>query len=358
LKFLFVSEYYPGEDSNFSGSHLQVYEGAKLCSHFADTHMVAFTRGRPRSLREGSLKITLLPYSPWEVVRFRRMLTFALKLSPDAVYARGRTYHLAVATALKLLKGSAVVWGINAQEGYRYFKYLRDLMNSERPLWRKVLLVPLFLTIDLTVAVGMRTADLITVQNDVQRERVERKFPGKRVVVVPNIHTPPSIPRGGRGRYFVWAAANPSPIKRPEVFVKLAEALPDLEFVMVGHIPEAPPPNLTARPRMRREELLKLLAGARATVITSRSEGVPNLAVESMLLGTPVVSLGNDFGILRGVGPVVGDFRELVESVRKLSEDDILWSDLSRRAEDFARRRFVEEARRAWEDICGALGRG
>ncbi len=360
MKAVFLSEY-PAEDgAPFTGSHLQVHFIARLLSGVCDSTLIAFDyAGRGREYREGNLKVRLLRPSRWEVVRLFRVLRTLLEEDPRVVYTRGRNYHLIAGFAAKILKGSLLVWGVNAQGGYRDFKYVRDLMRSRRPLLRKVVLLPMFLLLDLGVAMGMRASDVITVQNTLQMEAVKGKFPGKRVFLLPNLQevSDVRVPSPVKGPYFVWASARKGGTKRPEDFIRMASSMPYARFVMVGMEVEGPD-NLISFPRLPRGKLHAVFREALAIVVTSspESEGIPNVVIEAMLLGVPVVSVGDDFGFLRrGGGVVVGSVDEAIRVLDHLWKDRDYASRLSKEAKELATSLFVEGAKREWTEFWNRL---
>ncbi|GEM_PF-5103525 len=362
MKVAFLSEYVAEDGAPFTGSHLQSHLLAKLVSERWESILIAFShRGRREEYSENDLRVLLLPPSRWEIVRAYRMLRTVLRERPDVLYVRGRSYHLVVGAIASLFLKTSLVWGVNAQEGARDFKYLRTLVRSRRSPLRKVLLFAPFFVLDLGVAVGMRLANVITVQNEVQMSEVKRRFPNKRVALLPNLQPPPRIPNWEPDipkPYFVWAAARPTPTKRPRLFLEIARKLPDLRFVMVGYHPDSLPSNLTVFPRLTRDRLHALLYHSRALIITSSpgSEGVPNVAIEAMLMGVPVVSVGDDFGLLNdGGGIVVKDVEGAVDVLRRLAYDEGLHARLSKEAKGLAHERFVEGAREAWIKFWDSL---
>ena len=364
MRVVLLSEYVAEDGAPYTGSHLQSHLIAKLVAERWESVLIAFShRGEREEYSEGKLKVVLLPPSRWEAVRALRMFWAALRERPDVLYVRGRSYQLAVGTIIKLLRGSALVWNMTSQEGYKDFKHTTALIRSRRPFLRKLLLVPVHFLLDLGIALGMRVADVIVAQNGEQLVKAKSKFKRKRILVLPNVQVVEDVastPEIGRisHPYFVWASSNPSPIKRPELLVNIAENLPDVRFVMVGYGTESQPDlhNLTALPRLPRGKFHALLREARGLVITSRSEGTPNVVIEAMLLGVPVVSVGDDFGILsEGGGIVVKDVDEAVKVIGRLAHDDTLHSRLSEEARALAHRRFVEGARKDWLNFWSSV---
>lgn len=104
---------------------------------------------------------------------------------------------------------------------------------------------------------------------------------------------------------FILFAGGLDDIKNPLDFIKLAMAIPNFEFVMVGRdatndkikskynldIPE----NLTALGLMAHDHLLNAIDACKVFVVTSKSEGLPTVLMEAMALERSVVGV-NTFG--------------------------------------------------------------
>jgi glycosyltransferase involved in cell wall biosynthesis len=131
--------------------------------------------------------------------------------------------------------------------------------------------------------------------------------------------------------------------------------IPGLEGLLVGDGPERTRLEATARdlslspPTLRflgaRDDFPAILAGADALALTSDHEGVPNVILEAMAAGLPVVATpagGVEELVRNGVsGYIVGfdDGRELAERLRNLAADPALRRALG----DAGRLRVVEE---------------
>ncbi|NJO68990.1 MAG: glycosyltransferase family 4 protein [Bacteroidetes bacterium] len=105
---------------------------------------------------------------------------------------------------------------------------------------------------------------------------------------------------------FILFASGISDIKNPIDFIRLAQSIPEKQFVMIGRQLSIDalvekygielPLNLMVIGQMPHEELLDAIAACRVFVITSRSEGLPTAVMEAMALERPVVG-SNRFGI-------------------------------------------------------------
>ncbi len=118
--------------------------------------------------------------------------------------------------------------------------------------------------------------------------------------VIPNgIETDVFRPGTGHARrkynitepYIVFAAAQGlmSPRKGGTYVLKLAEAMPDVRFLLAGADKGHFPPNVTPLSHIRsRTEMADLYRSSNAFVITSREDNFPTVCLESAACGTPV----------------------------------------------------------------------
>ena len=149
---------------------------------------------------------------------------------------------------------------------------------------------------------GLKHVDTIFVQNK-EQETLCRKHLGRVPVIVPNCYALPSQRKsGGQVLYVLWVSTI-RPIKRPQLFLDLAEALPELRFKMIGG-PDETEPELFDRVQNRAKsldnvEFLGFLPfqeterhfdEAMIFVNTSESEGVPNSFLQAWARGVPTVS--------------------------------------------------------------------
>ncbi len=202
--------------------------------------------------------------------------------------------------------------------------------------------------------VGIRSASRVVAQTRQQRALASTALPGVEPVLIPSFAQPaPATER--EPEWFLWINRL-TDYKRPEQYLKLAEALPQARFRMVGPTTrETSPalveriragaerlPNLELLPALRREQVLDAIDGAVAVVTTSRVEGMPNTFLEAWARGVPVLSLSVDPDARireHGIGVVAGgSMARLVGAATELWEDRVARAEMGVRA-----RRFVRE---------------
>ncbi len=154
---------------------------------------------------------------------------------------------------------------------------------------------------------------------------------------------------GGPGEFRVIWVGRLSRIKRPEMFIDIARANPDVSFEIVGapdredgyasdlYRRAAALGNLTLRGRLPRERMDDVYRGASLLCCTSESEGFPNTFLEAWSHGVPVVSTVDPDGVIasRRLGAVIADERSASAAIRRLKEDRELTRQISENARTF-----------------------
>ena len=156
------------------------------------------------------------------------------------------------------------------------------------------------------------SVDAVVAQTEVQGELAEEAFGEDRVTVIPSF-AERAEPAGEPPQAFLWPARLID-YKRPLKYVELAAALPEARFQMVcvptARTAEAREQEEALEREVReraagldnlelldwrpRSELMKLVSEAVAIVVTSESEGMPNVFLEAWMRAIPVLSLGFD----------------------------------------------------------------
>jgi glycosyltransferase involved in cell wall biosynthesis len=145
------------------------------------------------------------------------------------------------------------------------------------------------------------------------------------------------------------------PLKRPELYMQLADRLKDLSFQVVGG---AIPGSESFYEDMRSEatrhsnvvfhgpapyhNVNPMYGRAKVFVNTSEIEGFPNSYLQAWMRGTPVVTFIDPDGLIakEGLGAVVTDLDSLVAAVTRLTSDRKAWEEASHRCRTYMLRHF------------------
>lgn len=207
---------------------------------------------------------------------------------------------------------------------------------------------------------GLRHASYIVVQKQEQAALLELNYGRTAAALIPNFQPAPVELIDKSGPLTVVWVANIKPWKRPEIFVRLAEALQDMKdvrFVMIGEIQAGArerdwlnalmqtieaTPNLEYVGHLPQAEVNSLLGLSHVFVNTSQEEGFPNTFIQAWMRETVVASVSIDpDGVLERerVGVLAGTESRLCESVRNLLTDDGLRRQYAQRAKVLAMQR-------------------
>lgn len=203
---------------------------------------------------------------------------------------------------------------------------------------------------------GLRRADAVIVQSEVQRDLLKANY-GLDAVLIPNFldAEPIQLPDVNRTR-ILWVGKMRE-IKRPLMFVELARRLPELSFTMIGpnfkdevalhQAVEAAVktvPNLEVLGFQPLAEVEKYFDCARVLVSTSEIEGFPNVFLQAMRRGVPIVSFVDPDGIISAnpvLGAIVDSEIGLENAVRKLGQPPL---SPAAPIQDYFSRRFGPES--------------
>ncbi len=202
---------------------------------------------------------------------------------------------------------------------------------------------------------GLKHADVIVAQTREQQGLLQERH-GRDSVLVRNIwpvdntdHTPPADPPE------VFWAATMRELKRPHLVLDIAEALPDIRFVMAGGPAEGGAAlydqvkaraenmaNVTFLGFVPFREINKYYARASAYLCTSMIEGFPNTFLQAWSHGRPVVSTFDPDELIceHDLGFHCHDSDDLVEAVRMACENS---SDYAQRVRDYLRQHHSPE---------------
>ena len=220
---------------------------------------------------------------------------------------------------------------------------------------------------------ALHRAAIVVVQTAAQRElAIAAGVDPDRLQLIRSFAEPAERATGGT-QIFLWAGRLVT-YKQPLEYLRLAAALPELEFVMVAAPTDETPTeikeaikeadrslaNLEVLGAVPREKVLELIERSVAVVSTSSHEGMPNVFLEGWARGVPSVSLSFDpDGLIErsGLGLACrGDWRGFVDAVGRLAQDEELRSDLSDRSRRYvAAEHSLDAVGRRWDELLGQL---
>ena len=360
-------------EGTVTGSSVQVYYLAReLVRRGAEVLVLLSGHRRAWERAEGKLQLVSLPaYSAglwgWLQPRWQRDAEEVLHaFRPDVVYQRGKLPETVLAARYAHRSGAVFVWSSNADNSAYRWKYVRKRLRwRRRPWWMLPLRLAEAAVADLLIERALQHAHLLLAQTCHQQQTLESVL-GRRAYLLGSGHPLPPPPRSKPSPPVVLWLANITPMKRPQLFVRLARALQgsDAYFLMAGAAPDRRFLEFVLRdadglsnfrylgavPFLQTAEFF---AQASLFVLTSELEfeGLPNTLIQACLHGVPVISLGNDpDGILSqyGVGEVVADEHALVRSVASWLADEERRCRAAERAYQLACERF---------DIARVVGR-
>ena len=195
-------------------------------------------------------------------------------------------------------------------------------------------------------------------------------------VIYKGIH-PPVAKRGSPTKIGVGFIGRFVPQKNPELFLDIAEHLPDTDFLMAGggELEEkiladvkrrGLGSRLTLMGNLQHDCALRYIAKLDVLVMTSRWEGVPLLALEAMFLKVPIVStaVGAIPEIIEhgksGMLSANSNAEEMADYVRLLNSDQQLRKRIVENAYNYANRNFSHDAmlnsiRRVYSNFIGTM---
>ena len=205
---------------------------------------------------------------------------------------------------------------------------------------------------------GLARADLVLAQTVGQRQALERNF-AKGARLAPSLIEPAAGHRDLEARDIdaLWVGHIRS-FKRPDVLLKMARRLPQLNFHMVGgRMPgserlfdaireqAAALGNVTFHGAVPYLKVRSLYERARLFVGTSDIEGFPNTYLQAWSHGTPVVAFLDPDALLERerLGRAVGTADEMCAAIFDLSHDRTAWQAASARAREYIERQFHED---------------
>ena len=200
---------------------------------------------------------------------------------------------------------------------------------------------------------GIKKADCIIAQSEYQQELLKKDY-NLDSIIIKNAHPLEKVERSKSTPPIVlWVGTIKPEWKQPELFLKLAKAIPDARFQMVGgastnkqfydEIKEEAEriPNLEFVGFVPYPEVNKYFENASILANTSSVEGFSNTFLQAWTRYTPVVSLNVDPDEIickYKLGSHSRTFEQMVEDVKLLLEDEKLREEMGMNG-----RKYVEQ---------------
>lgn len=204
----------------------------------------------------------------------------------------------------------------------------------------------------ILLKLGIQLSDYVLCQNDYQFGLVKKMFPNKRMLKIHNPYVFPEQQKGnGRIRGYIAWVGNFRFQKNLKLLYEIAVLLKNEKFEIAGvqiktdsetdeYLPKLRSlENVTFRGHINRNDILDFLSNAKYILNTSYYEGFSNTFLESMSVGTPVLTTPNanpDKIISKNkVGIVYEHAEDLKSKLLQLTENE--YQELSDRAIEYVR---------------------
>ena len=205
---------------------------------------------------------------------------------------------------------------------------------------------------------GLRRAAAILAQSVRQQELLHGNYGVDSSVASSLVDAPESLlPFPERDISLLWVS-NIQQLKRPEMFLELAQRLPACTASMVGgplpktqHLYQhvgvcaARVSNLTFHGPLPYRATNQVFDRARLFINTSEIEGFPNTFLQAWVRGIPVVSFFDPDGVIQreGLGHAVASLDEMARAADRLTRDSQAWLEVSARCRAYMARRYGED---------------
>jgi|GEM_PF-196849 len=186
-------------------------------------------------------------------------------------------------------------------------------------------------------------ADAIIVQNEYQKKMLKKNFGNDGFLIkMPFPLAGQGMPEKTNPPIVLWVGAM-AEVKQPELFVRLAEVIPEARFQMIGghsgnqefygriKAKSKRIPNLDFVGVIPFNEINEYFSRASILVNTSMFEGFPHAFIQAWMHYVPVVSLNADPDELlceKGLGFRSKTFDQLIEDVKTLLKDEALREEM------------------------------
>ena len=384
MKIAFIADsFLLDKSTGVNGTQVQMYN---LASAFKgcqiDIHYISLTKNLSTQTETiDGIKLHWLEYSqtllPWviEIRAFKEILDL---IQPDVLYQRGRSHLTYLSASWAKENGKKFIWGSNGEDSCDFWKLIKRVRRSNRPLWKKLLLYPHQAIQDLLFHKGIRGATRVVNQTEHQKAMLMKNY-NKQGLVLPSYFLPPADDENVKKEKVVLWLANLSYGKQPEKFIHLAEFCRDCDdwlFLLGGGTSDIKYRQTFAR-MVAHQSNLQMIGAipfektqdyfSRASIFVNTSlpeaDGLPNAMIQAWLNNTPTLSLNHDpNGWIKehGLGYYAqGDLDQFLKEGKALLLDDERRVKMGGNCGRFAKRTFTaNETIDAYLKVFKEYGRG
>jgi len=196
---------------------------------------------------------------------------------------------------------------------------------------------------------GLRNADLISAQSDIQQDQLLENYQLKSTITNMAVEIPELEPHSQRDIDVLWVN-NLREFKRPDILCEIAAEMPEVRFVMIGgavvghedlhrSVEEAAAqiPNLEYLGAVPYHDVNDYFLRAKLFVNTSDSEGFPNSFLQAWVRQVPVISFFDPDSIIkdREIGISPASPRDARDAINGLLDTDERRITMGVRAREF-----------------------
>ena len=375
-RICFLIPHHP--DEKIGGYEIQTYNIArKLSEKGWEVYFLAITYKQLRMFEEYGVCSILIPGVRMELafLNFIKLFKFLKLINADIYISGPNTPYTAIVGFFTRLHRKQFLWISAGDMDVSEKRFSKYWFKKERTFFLKKILILIWGKIlDSISSWGIKKANVGVALTKYQQNKIRQNF-GIPSIVIPVAHEVPLLPKPkihSKPVIVVWIA-NIKSVKRPLLFIKLAQECLDLEakFLMIGYIQESQLSRLISYYNSRLKNfhylggqdyknVMEILNNADILVNTSEAEGFPSTFVEAWMRGVPVLSLAIDpDGYIKQYKLGFcseGNWKEFVARGRDLINNPTLRRNLGLNAREFARKNFtLNSIAEKYNDLLKAL---
>lgn len=333
------------DGDNIVGPHVQSYLKAKaLLKHAYKVSYICLTNNlnyKGKIEQKEGLNIYYVarktkPYRIEELFSLREILKILDKIEPDFVYTRGRTSLPWISYKYCRRNKKISVWNAARDRDLLKYSYIREKSNGS--FFKYIISFPFYYIIMIFLfEKGIKKSNLIFVQNEFQKESLEKIFNLKNTVLLPQLVSEKEnfIKKEDGFMNILWIGSLKEE-KAPEKYIEIVNKYSgnNIEFKMIGkildvkynYIKELNKKNFCYYGPLSYRETLDLFKESHILINTSLSEGFPNTFVQAWRNGMMVISLGvNPNNLLDGrLGFCCSTTEEIIDKINFIKDNELI----------------------------------